>query len=335
MICPFCNTQIPDGSLVCPACRADLSMTGSFARPEGTFCPACGALVPDGQDSCPACGAPVTPRPTQQQEPPEWALDLPEVDESASPSAEETTAIPRITSAISAEGEWREDKLVRSNAPKPFPVFLVATLALVVVGGAAMALSHPWDASAYDQRATTERDTSQAGFPGFIDTLAGQDSTPADATDVPSGDQVTYEQLLDLYQRLGALADRVDVNVSTFRDVAATSDYDARKAGRDEAYAISIEASNLLDELAQVDVTSGTYAEDASNISTLGNWLRNRCDTLTAAWDVSLTYDDPSQASGEVMAALGIDDNNLGRNAYMSLFHDRYEGWEPQPPVDS
>ncbi|MBQ3267064.1 MAG: zinc ribbon domain-containing protein [Atopobiaceae bacterium] len=333
MICPFCNTLVPDDSVVCPACRADLSMTGSFAPLEGTYCPACGALVPDGSASCPSCGTPVVARPAASQ-PPAWAEDLPEVEEGHGAPSDETTVIPRIMSAISAEGERREDVIAAQAVPRPFPLFLVAILALLVVGGSVLAVTHPWNTEAYDQRATTERDTSHAGFPGFIETLSGQDSTPSDTQEVISGDEATYEQLHSIYARLGELADSVDDNVRTFNQVATSGSRDERQAGRDDAYAIAIEASNLLAELEQVDVSSGTYEEAASNISTLGNWLRNRADTLTSAWDVSLAYDNPSEASGEIMAALAVDDNSLGRNAYMSLFHDRYAGWEPQPPVE-
>ena len=274
-------------------------MTGSFARLEGTYCPACGALVPDGSASCPSCGTPIVARPAASQ-PPAWAEELPEVEEGRGAPSDETTVIPRIMSAISAEGERREDVMAAQAVPRPFPLFLVAILALLVVGGSVLAVTHPWNAE-----------------------------------DVISGDEATYEQLHDIYARLGELADRVDENVDGFRQVATTGSRDQRQAGRDEAYAIAIEASNVLVELEQVDVSSGVYAEDAANMSTLGNWLRNRADTLTAAWDVSLSYDDPSAASGEITAALAVDDNNLGRNAYMSLFHDRYVGWEPQPPEQS
>ncbi|MBQ6651330.1 MAG: hypothetical protein IJM67_08785 [Atopobiaceae bacterium] len=259
---------------------------------------------------------------------------MPEVEEGHGAPSDETTVIPRIMSAISAEGERREDVIAAQAVPRPFPLFLVAILALLVVGGSVLAVTHPWNTEAYDQRATTERDTSHAGFPGFIETLSGQDSTPSDTQEVISGDEATYEQLHSIYARLGELADSVDDNVRTFNQVATSGSRDERQAGRDDAYAIAIEASNLLAELEQVDVSSGTYEEAASNISTLGNWLRNRADTLTSAWDVSLAYDNPSEASGEIMAALAVDDNSLGRNAYMSLFHDRYAGWEPQPPVE-
>lgn len=334
MICPFCNTQIPDVSEVCPACRADLSKTRSFPALEGDYCPSCGALVPNDATSCPSCGTPVTTRQVQRQEPPEWVLDLPEVDEALAPSAAETTTIPRIESAISAQGEYREDELAGERKAHPFPMFLVATLALVVVGGAALALSHPWDPNAYDQRSTTERDTSWAGFPGFFETLSGQDSS-GESVEVVSGDEVTYEQLVDIYGRLGDLADRVDDNVALFRDIATSGDRDARSKGRSEASSIAIDVSNLLAEIDQVDVSSGTYAEDARNLWSLGSWLRNRADTLLAAWDVSLAYDDPSSASGEIAAALAVDDNTMGRNAYMTLFHDRYEAWRPSEPEAS
>lgn len=333
MICPFCNTQIPDVSEVCPACRADLSMTRSFAALEGDYCPSCGALVPTGHESCPSCGTPIARR-VERREPPAWAAELPQIEERPEPSAEETTTIPRIESAISATGEYREDELAGERKAQPVPMLLVATVALAVVGGAALALSHPWDVSAYDQRATVERDTSQAGFPGVVDRLSGQDSD-AGELEVVSGDQVTYEQLLDIYERLGALADRVDENVALFKDVATGADRDARAAGRSEAASIAIDVSNLISELDQVDVSSGTYAETAENLSSLGNWLRNRADTLLAAWDTSLAYDDPSAASGEISAALAVDDNGMGRNAYMSLFHDRYAGWAPAPPPES
>lgn len=60
MICPFCSSSIPEGSLVCPACRAPLDATTKIPKLSEAWCSHCGALLDPGASSCSVCGAPVT-----------------------------------------------------------------------------------------------------------------------------------------------------------------------------------------------------------------------------------------------------------------------------------
>ena len=56
MICPNCSANVPDDSLRCPACRADLGQTVVIPKLEGRWCESCGSLIPDGAETCPNCG---------------------------------------------------------------------------------------------------------------------------------------------------------------------------------------------------------------------------------------------------------------------------------------
>ena len=116
MICPNCSANVPDDSLRCPACRADLGRTVVIPKLEGRWCKSCGSLIPDDADTCPSCGFPA-PKPAGHEivrhpqalaiegDDPDDAtlqgeLDPESPEDEESHSTEETHAIVRIESAI-------------------------------------------------------------------------------------------------------------------------------------------------------------------------------------------------------------------------------------------
>ena len=77
-------------------------------------------------------------------------------------------------------------------------------------------------------------------------------------------------------------------------------------------------------------MTSGTYAEDLENLLTLGNWLRNRVDRISSAWDAALASKNPKADEASLMALLEAENGEDGKNAYEKLFDDNYEQWKPE-----
>lgn len=331
MICPHCGTHVPDGSAVCPACHAELDATTVLPRVGGSYCPGCGSLLPEGATSCPACGMPVGRRePAGAAGGEGRRLSLPEVDAAPEPAdeLEETHSMPRIESAIPGESEPAYDRLPRTRV-----VLLCAAASLALVGGLALALTHPWDPDAYSTRATEARDTSRAGFPGERERLSGQDSTGEDPGDDPiSADEATYEELIAAYEELGELDERLGAAESGFEQAAFGGDAQAFSDAAAEAEQLSYDVSNLISDIGEVDVTSGTYAEDAEHLETLGNWLRNRADALNGAWAAAKASPDPASDRDEIMAPLTETQNAYGVSTYKGLFDQNYEAWEPMPP---
>ena len=299
-------------------------------RITGTFCRSCGALIPDGDEVCPACGAP-SPRssmgdriPTgevRETEPEREVPGVPQIGpEEDEAEADETNAIPRIESAIPAEDDLRQGVYHREHLPRTRVAVISALAAILLVGGASILITHPWNPEAFSIKATTAKDTSQAGYPGARTTLASQDVRDhGNATDA---DQATYDILVNAYERMGALALALDESTTALDGRDSMSDDDKSKR-QDTAYANQLEASNILQDLSKADVSTGTYEESLSTIKTIGSYLRNRADSVKDAWDAA------TGGSGSVSSSL------TDAKSYASLFDAQYAAAKPQAPEGS
>ena len=176
MICPSCGRHVPDDALVCPGCHAPLDVTRKLSLSDARWCPACGALAAPGAEVCPKCGTPLAEEkgPERRQR----DIDLPEIGNTGMMDAlGETGVMAGVESAIPPEdgvelGGQRADRMPRQRS-----VLLAVLLAVLVVGGAALLITHPWNPEATRISATTPADTSMQGFPGFLDSLSGQDTS--------------------------------------------------------------------------------------------------------------------------------------------------------------
>ena len=323
MRCPVCGSVVPDGLDVCPACHAELGTTRVLPKLKGTWCPSCGALVPEGATACPKCGMPVAAEPERP---------APRMSDERLLEREQTTTLPRIESAIpsepdpAVEGAYGREQLPHSK------VFLVAALASVlVVGGTVLAITHPWDPSLSDTRATTPADTSQAGFPGTVSRLQEQDSSTEAATTVQSADEVTFQALQDSYAKLAELSARADQSEQLFDRVATSGSLDEREAGSSDAQQLAVEVSNLTATVQNIDtVTTGTYTDQKDHVATLASWLRNRMDALSKAWRLSAASEDPEADATEILKPMRGQRASESDQSYAALFQKNYEAWAPE-----
>lgn len=341
MICPNCSANVPDDSLRCPACRADLGRTVVIPKLEGRWCESCGSLIPDGAETFPNCGFPA-PRPSLRgsgrcQQASEAIGDLDETtsqgeanptgrDDEGSHSTEETHAIVRIESAIPSAPVPGNPRVDREHALRLRTLAFALIAALVLVGGGVLLITHPWDPNANDPRARAEADTSRAGFPGVVRELRGQDGRVNISTDIQSGDDTTLAKLQNVYIKLGDLKQEVDKNEELYRSTAASGDESVREQGMQAANQLSLDISNLIQSIADIDVTSGTYASDAQNMSTLGNYLRNRMDALARTWKRALRVSSPESHSGEILGYL----TDSGQSSWKNQFEQSYPTMSPQ-----
>lgn len=337
---------MPDGTLRCPACHAELDQTVAMPRLEGTWCESCGARIPDGADVCPECGMPVErgghrqegarasevggvarPQPLSDGE----RKDPNDTCENPVLETEDTRTMARLESAIPSEPDGSAES-AHDRFPRARVLVVALVAALVVVGGAVLYITHPWDPAAFDTRAKTAADTSTAGFPGTVDRLQGQDqSTGTGSGDVQSGDEATYSKLADYWSQLGELAAKVDANDETFRQVYVDGTGEDRQKGKAEADQLKLDISNLLSEIDEVDVTSGTYGDAKDSLTTVGNYLRNRMDALSAAWDKDVSFSNPKNHADEIASTvISTSGSQSKADAFKDLFDQGYQAAKPQ-----
>lgn len=333
MICPVCSKLVPDGALSCPHCHAELGLTQRLSLSDAVWCPSCGALVPKGTETCPSCGHVLIEEETPVRKTRD--LDLPDIGNTGSfeslSEAERTAAMTRIESAIPPPSDEDSAEAIHDRIPHMRSFVVAAILAVVVIGGAALLITHPWDPYANRTSATTPADTSMQGFPGTVDNLSGQDGTSDSASDEQSQDATAdvesddpFERLKTCYTELGDLSDKVDANQETLlSDGVSNLDLATREDGQSELASLSVEVSNLITRMLAVQASTEVYADQASRLVTMGNWLRNRCDALTAGWELSVSVDDPSEVSAAIATKVS------GSNDYARLFSEAYSSAEP------
>lgn len=315
-------------------------MTQAMPVLQGRWCPSCGTGVGWQDEVCPSCGMPLERTWGAPEEPSAEVIQEPDAAEALAGEPQEvapvvddtsdTRAIPRIESAIPPEDDPESKVLVQERLPRTRALVLASVASALLMIGLALWLTHPWDPDIYSIRATEEKDTSMAGFPGTVESLSGQDNNTAAVVEVPSGDDATLAQLTEAYEKLGRYRQRADESVELFYQVAFSDNLDERTRGKREAQVLAIDVSNLIDTLGQVDVTSGTYADTLDNMLTLGNWLRNRVDRISDAWEADLNSNDPAADEQMLRSKLEADNNDEGKNAYQVLFEENYEKWKPE-----
>lgn len=325
VICPNCGSNVPDGLKKCPACHADMVRVVVERDADETWCKSCGSLVPRGELVCPCCGMPVDSG--DDQDFAERAIEAGDATGDLSSDSEQTNVMPRIESAIPSEDDETSTVAEHDRLPRAKVMIITMATAVAAVSGLVLLITHPWNPGAFDDRAKTDASTSMAGYPGAIKELKGQDKGSSQKS-AKSGDDATYEALSKAYKRLKTLEKKVDENENLFNDVAYSGSQEQRNSGKSKAEAISLEISNLIGDIKDVDVTSGTYADDEKNLLTLGNYMRNRMDALYEAWKRSAMSDNPQTDKSLIEEPLK-DGGASVTASYKKLFDDNYDDWKP------
>ena len=301
-------------------------MTRVMPKLTGTWCSSCGALVPAGATVCPKCGMPVVASHVSS------AVEQMEHRraEDRALERERTSSLPRIESAIPSEPDpSSESAYGRERLPHTKVFALAAIASLLLVGGLTLVIAHPWNPNLNDTRATTPADTSQAGFPGTISALQGQDKV-ASATSAESADDLTYNSLLGAYESLKDISDRADDLESRLDTTGISGSSEDRSAALEEAKQLSLDASNVVTTISNIDVvTTGTYTDQKTNVSTLASWLRNRVESIYDAWKVSAGSSDPAADKSKILAPMVGNRESDGSEAYVNLFKKNYDAWKP------
>ena len=128
----------------------------------------------------------------------------------------------RVFGRVTPQQKRELVRALHDRMPRTRVFVFAALFAIAVIGGAALAITHPWDPTLYKTSATTPADTSSAGFPGTLTTLTGQDSSSETTS---SSTDAVYQAILADYTTLGELEAKLDActTVSSSRAVVAFS----------------------------------------------------------------------------------------------------------------
>lgn len=333
MICPNCGAHIASSALRCPSCRADVDCTRTLPKQSISYCARCGSRVPSGLRVCPYCNCPVVSdafiSKVDPYAPHTRATDRRSDIEQELSEADLTTTIPRIGSAIPCmpTGSGLDD--TRDRLPRLRILMASLCFAVIFVSGIVLYITHPWNPNIYDTKAKVAADTTHAGFPGTKDELQSQDRSSVAQEDVTqSADDATYDKLKDAYESLGKLSTAVEDNEKQFIDTYASASREDLKKGKDTARDISLKISNLIKQLNAVNVESGTYQKDRSQLLTLSNWLRNHMDKLTRGWSTALTYCGKPSCKQRVNAVFPTT-NDAASNSFKAMFDQHYQDYKP------
>lgn len=246
--------------------------------------------------------------------------------------AQTTRTMPRMESAIPAEPTPESDEAYGKSALQRTRVFAIAAIAsLVIVGGAVLLVTHPWNPLQNYQRATTAADVSTAGYPGEVSHLSGQDKSGAEALSVISADEQAYSDLSSAYDELNAISEKADALEALLDSKATSGSQEERDAGYTEAQQLSLDISNLASKISGIDVaTTGTYTQDRDNMATLASWLRNRIEAIESSWKLSSESSDPASEASTILAPMLGNRTTDGSEAYVNLFSSNYKNWQPQ-----
>ncbi len=286
---------------------------------EKVYCSSCGSLVPPGQENCPVCGMRVKSKKVAGKR----RIDPPKVDPS---DPEKTGKFAKLESIIPAEQDIR-DPYRRENPIRLRNIFVASTAAILIVGTFLLLLIHPWDPNAFASKAQAPYDTSNEANPGKRDSLKGQDGSDEGTGDVESGDEATYKKLLAAYEDFRKQADALDANVDDLETYGFNGDSKAVDAGKETASQIAIAISNDISEVSSTDTTSGKYYQQQQDLITMGNYLRNRADIVSEAWQKVARSSSPARDKASILQPVKGEAAN-----YANLFNQAYGAFTINAP---
>ncbi|MGI6755382.1 MAG: zinc-ribbon domain-containing protein [Atopobiaceae bacterium] len=316
MKCPVCGTQLPQDATICPACHSKIYVSTKKETERSIFCRRCGAKVPDGKTTCPYCGFPLTDE---------------DVVRTLERHHEPKKEAPRAVSPESVIPDAPTDGYRAASRLEHMPhirVALVAALSSVlIVGGAFLAVTKPWDPNSRITHATEDRDTSWAGFPGAVETLSGQDK--AKQQQEQEQRDIYFDELTSFWQALGSISQEMDENEATLTGILDGSG-ESISDGAAQSQQIALELSNKIADFSSYDMRDSDYVDQYNNLVNLGNYLRNRSDALNQAWQQAAAAEDITDVSQQIDAMLGINSDGTGAATWKQLFEQGYSDAEPQ-----
>lgn len=231
--------------------------------------------------------------------------------------------VPRLNSAIPT-GDDRFGIDARTERMPRTAAFIVAAIAsLVVIGGTTLLITHPWDTSVFETRATESKDVSQAGYPGVHDTLSGQDFSLSGQDSEGQREERTFELIQSSYERLGALRGELEENERLVGEAIEQDDSELVAGGYGVAESGKIETASMINDLSMPDVLGSSYVAEAEGIKELAGYLNAWSGALLDSWTAMSKSYYPSYAASDVYEYL-YEGDPYGTNPDKRRFDETY-----------
>ena len=166
-------------------------------------------------------------------------------------------------------------------------------------------------------------DTSEAGNPDEVSSLDAQDKDERAAQTDAAAEDPIFDSLSSDYQKLVEDEKKVTASEGDLKSKGVSGTAEERSACLLAIKDVSLDVSNTISSISSTSDGAGVYADDKTNLTSLGNWLRNRCDALSAAWELSASSADPASAQDQILAKIS------GNGYYKTLFDQNVDAWKP------
>lgn len=360
MICPHCNTTVPDGSTVCPHCSALIGASGSASTHDFIFCEGCGARLTPKDRTCPKCGRPAPGILSTEASAADLAAGktasfpkLTDEDVRTRPSAAEVLDVSLDPSATNVLKFTDDAPATSSREEDPYhahrrPVGkIVAAIAVVVLIGACafFVVADPFGvmpgvyseierqaAEMFPSRQGAATQEQENGEAEEEETSPEEDEVELTDETLLTDDEA-YDTLTRIYEEIGGYQDPLGDVIYDYNGGFLLSNLERRREASASAYALRDQVQATLDELSEINLQDGSpYTEDLDHLVQLATWMYNRVDVLCDSWDISLSYPDGESLSAhksEISQPLRDALDGSGQNQNLTLFEENYYQWKP------
>lgn len=191
------------------------------------------------------------------------------------------------------------------------------------------------DAEAEEAEEEAEAEADEDAEETEDDASEDEADEEAEAEAAVLSDAEIYAVLSSSYDGLSSLDSQVGDVASDFNSYYMDSSVSTREAYAAEAEALLQEIAEEAAVVDELEVSSSSaYYETWQNISTLYYCLEQRVSVICEAWDVSLSYDDPSGHDEEILAPIVAARNESGTNQYLAQYDELYPSSEPVAPSE-
>lgn len=318
------------------------------------FCSKCGKRLTGDDKFCPSCGEPVPADDAQTSAAESGGMRIdadgtihmnsrPKMPDSASGSPSAAGGAPSAGAGTDPGSTAPSMRVPPAPEPPRAParqgvssamiaamvVIAVAVVAIIIM--LAMYFSSGSGSNA-EQGATTtiERTDKRAD----ADDADGSDEEDEESEEEKARDEQEQQEqdrddLRYYYDQLSGLDSQIKTAATNFNNAYLSSSLSVRQAHLDDCRTLRSNISTLMSEVEALRVDSDSpYYTNYSDICTLYDDLYNRIDVIVQAWEIDVSYSNPSAHQDEITAPIARD--NVGTvNRYLLDYQDRYPTARP------
>ena len=161
------------------------------------------------------------------------------------------------------------------------------------------------------------------------------DTDTADATSATLTDAEAYSALAAAYDALSGYNSQISDVATDFNSYYAATSYDTRSTYAAEAESVLAAVTAAYEDALSLAISeSSSYYSTWEDICSLYYYLQQRIAVMCEAWEVSLSYDDPSGHQDEILAPIVAARGDDGSNRYLSAYNALYASAEPEAPSE-